>query len=55
MPRPATADLEALIRELLAAGVEFLVVGGAAAVIHGAPVTTQDLDVSWRLGRVVGR
>jgi hypothetical protein len=45
VPRPATADLEALIRALVAAGVEFLVVGGAAAVIHGAPVTTQDLDV----------
>src|SRR5688572_15039866 len=43
--RPATADLEALLRELVTAGVEFIVVGGAAAVIHGAPVTTQDLDV----------
>ncbi|HEY5925917.1 MAG TPA: hypothetical protein VIV11_29720 [Kofleriaceae bacterium] len=45
MQRPATADLEALIRELVAAGIEFIVVGGAAAVIHGAPVTTQDLDI----------
>jgi hypothetical protein len=43
--RPATADLEALLRELVAAGVKFIVVGGAAAVIHGAPVTTQDLDI----------
>jgi hypothetical protein len=42
---PATADLEALIRELVAAHVEFVIVGGAAAVIHGAPVTTQDLDI----------
>lgn len=45
MPRPATADLEALIRELVAAGIEFVIVDGAAAVIHGAPITTQDLDI----------
>ena len=45
MPHPNTADLEALLRELAAAGVEFIVVGGAAAVIHGAPITTQDLDI----------
>jgi len=42
---PPTADLEALLRELVTAGVELIVVGGAAAVIHGAPITTQDLDV----------
>ncbi|MCE9576159.1 MAG: hypothetical protein K8W52_23625 [Deltaproteobacteria bacterium] len=45
MPRPATADLEALLRALVDAGVDFIVVGGAAAVIHGAPVTTQDLNI----------
>ena len=45
MRHPPTADLEALLGELAAAGVEFIVVGGAAAVIHGAPVTTQDLDI----------
>lgn len=45
MPRPATADLEALIHALVSGGVESIVVGGAAAVIHGAPVTTQDLDI----------
>ena len=45
MPRPPTADLEALLRALVAGGVEFIVVGGAAAVIHGAPITTQDLDI----------
>jgi hypothetical protein len=42
---PPTADLEALIRALVDAGIAFVVVGGAAAVIHGAPVTTQDLDI----------
>jgi predicted nucleotidyltransferase len=43
--RPATADIELLLRELVGAGVRFIVVGGAAAVIHGAPITTQDLDI----------
>lgn len=45
MPRPETADIEALLRELQNAGVEMIVVGGAAAVIHGAPITTRDLDI----------
>jgi hypothetical protein len=27
------------------AEVELIVEGGAAAVIHGAPITTQDLDI----------
>jgi hypothetical protein len=45
VPRPAIADLEALIRALVTSGIELIVVGGAAAVIHGAPVTTQDLDI----------
>jgi hypothetical protein len=43
--RPAIADIEALLRALAAGGVESIIVGGAAAVIHGAPITTQDLDV----------
>jgi hypothetical protein len=45
--RPA-ADLEALLEALASAGVEVIVVGGAAAVLHGAPVTTLDLDVVYR-------
>lgn len=45
MPHPRTADLEALLRALISAGVRFVVVGGGAAVIHGAPVTTLDLDI----------
>lgn len=49
MPRPATADLEGLLRALTDAGIAFIVVGGAAAVIHGAPITTQDLDIVPRL------
>ncbi|MCW5809189.1 MAG: hypothetical protein KIT31_42940 [Deltaproteobacteria bacterium] len=43
MRHPPTADLEALLSAL--DGVEYIVVGGAAAVIHGAPVTTSDLDI----------
>ena len=50
MPHPRTADLEALLRALQDAEVPVIVVGGAAAVIHGAPITTQDLDIVPRLG-----
>lgn len=45
MPHPKTADLEVLLRALVDAGVEMIVVGGAAAVIHGAPISTLDVDV----------
>jgi hypothetical protein len=48
LAHPAQADLDALIQALLGAGVEFIVVGGAAAVLHGAPITTQDLDIVHR-------
>jgi hypothetical protein len=48
MSHPARADLDALVQALLGAGVEFIVVGGAAAVLHGAPITTQDLDIVHR-------
>jgi hypothetical protein len=42
---PKTADLEALLEVLHRGGVAFIVVGGTAAVLHGAPITTQDLDI----------
>ncbi len=45
MDRPRQADLDALIEALVGAGVEFVVIGGAAAVLHGAPTTTWDLDI----------
>lgn len=48
MPHPGHADLDALVQALLGSGVEFIVVGGAAAVLHGAPITTQDLDIVHR-------
>ena len=41
----AAADLLGLIELLNKEGVEFIVVGGVAAVLHGAPVTTFDLDI----------
>jgi hypothetical protein len=43
------SDPLALLDALDADAVEYLVVGGAAAVLHGAPVTTQDLDIVHRL------
>lgn len=44
MQSPKDADVGELLRRLCGAGVEFIVVGGAAAVLHGAPITTEDLD-----------
>lgn len=38
-------SVEGLIARLADAGVEFVVVGGMAAVLHGAPLVTGDLDV----------
>jgi hypothetical protein len=43
--RPNQADLALLIEALTGAGVEFIVVGGAAAILHGASTTTLDLDI----------
>ena len=39
------ANLSALLKGLSEAGVDFIVVGGLAAVAQGAPVTTFDLDI----------
>lgn len=48
MSHPEHADLARLIQALGDGGVEFIVVGGAAAVLHGAPITTRDLDIVHR-------
>lgn len=48
MSHPDQADIVELLRALHDAGVEFVVVGGAAAVLHGAPTTTLDLDIVQR-------
>jgi hypothetical protein len=37
--------LTATLRALAEAGVDFIVVGGVAAVLNGAPVDTFDVDV----------
>lgn len=34
-----------IIRKLVAHGVDFIVTGGVAAVLHGVPVSMFDLDV----------
>lgn len=41
-------NLISLLEELLQAGVEFILVGGLAAVVQGAPVTTLDVDILHR-------
>jgi hypothetical protein len=42
---PKEADTAALLAELHRAGVRFIVVGGAAAQIHGSTLGTLDLDI----------
>jgi predicted nucleotidyltransferase len=41
-------DLAGLLRALAAEGVEFIVVDGVAATIHGSARLTQDIDVVYR-------
>ncbi len=41
-------DLQKLIEALYKHQVEFIIVGGMAAVAQGAPVTTFDLDICYR-------
>ena len=43
--KPTSAGLSDLLEGLLEAGVDFILVGGLAAVIQGAPVTTMDVDI----------
>ena len=43
--KSSNPDLGALIEGLTSAGVEFIIVGGLAAVVQGAPVTTMDVDI----------
>src|ERR1019366_5166674 len=40
--------VEKVLEALTQAGVEFIVVGGVSAVLQGAPVVTQDLDLCYR-------
>ena len=43
--KPKSVSLSDVLEELLKAGIDFILVGGLAAVIQGAPVTTMDVDV----------
>src|SRR5678815_5379252 len=45
---PKAADLAALLAALCDSGVEFIIVGGVAAVLQGVPITTTDLDIVHR-------
>jgi hypothetical protein len=49
-------DYERLIKTLDHAGVEFIVIGGFAATLHGSAQLTEDLDVvQVSLGRGASR
>lgn len=55
----ASSRLIELLDALLAAEVEFVVIGGLAAVLHGAPLVTTDVDIVHRktpenIARILG-
>lgn len=43
-PEPTSGNLE-LLRRLTEAGVDFVIVGGVAATLHGSSIVTADLDL----------
>ena len=43
--KTTNSDLSAIIEGLIKADVKFILVGGLAAVIQGAPITTMDVDI----------
>jgi len=45
MPSDRPLETLALLQRLRDSGVEFVIVGGVAAITHGSAVTTEDLDV----------
>ena len=50
MSHPKDADTAALLAALYRAEVRFIVVGGAAAQLHGATLGTLDLDIVHQRG-----
>ena len=44
-PQRAELDLERLLRALVDGKVDFVVIGGVAAVLHGSARLTFDLDI----------
>ncbi|MEI2702986.1 MAG: DUF6036 family nucleotidyltransferase [Baekduia sp.] len=47
MAEPQPLEAEAIFKMLVARGVDFVVVGGLAAVLHGSPRNTWDLDLGF--------
>lgn len=45
-------NLSELMRRLVAAEVEFVLVGGFAAVAHGVTLVTRDVDICWRFNEL---
>jgi len=43
--KPMSANLSAILEGLIKADIKFILVGGLAAVIQGAPMTTLDVDI----------
>jgi len=43
----AATDVEKILKALHNRGVEFIIIGGAAAVLHGSAYVTADLDVCY--------
>jgi predicted nucleotidyltransferase len=55
----SSTDFAGLLRRLLSAGVEFILIGGVAGNVHGSARATYDIDVVYRrspnnLARLVG-
>jgi hypothetical protein len=44
VPEPES-DFESILRDLADARCDFIVIGGVCAVLHGAPISTFDLDL----------
>ena len=60
MDRAAEFQPEAVIRLLGRHGVRYVVIGGLAAITHGAPIVTRDIDLCydrdpWNLERTARR
>ena len=44
--KPTETDLSEILEGLINAEIEFILVGGLAAVVQGAPITTIDVDIA---------
>ena len=47
--KPENAGLSGLLEGLSESGIEFVLVGGLASVVQGAPIATMDVDIVPRL------